>query len=136
MSKDNQMCEEKKYHAHPALFRNSPIRFIIAILIIPFFGIGLIALIIWYLQAINTTLTITNDKVTLRKGILSKHTNEVFLEDIRNVQIMQTFFQRIFKVGTIAVSTSAQSGVEIEVDGMKFPEKVKQIVDQARRANK
>lgn len=114
----------------PAMFRNDPVRFFICILLIPFFGIGILFLVIWWLICINTMLTITTRKTVLRKGILSKHTNEVRHNDIRNIRIQQGFFQRIFGVGTLELSTAAQSDIELRVKGIERPQKIADYIRQ------
>ena len=127
------MSEEKVlYESHPSMFKNNPIGFILSIALIVF-GIGIIILLIWWLKTLGTKLIVTDERVTLRKGILSKNTNEVFHSDIRNVQINQNLFQRIFGVGTIGISSAGQSGIEISVAGLPKPQKIKEIIDQYRR---
>jgi len=124
------------YEEHPAMFRNHPFLFILCIILIAAFGLGLIILLIWWLQTLGTKLTVTNERITLRKGILSKYTNEVFHTDIRNVQLDQSFFQRVFDVGTIAISTSGQEGIEISVQGIPHPQMVRDLIDEHRRKNR
>ena len=121
------------YTAHPSMFRNNPIGFLFCIVLVLALGFGLLILLYWWLKVLGTTLTVTNERVTLRKGILSKHTNEVFLADIRNVQISQSLFQRMFNVGTIGISSAGQGGMEIEISGIPKPQSVKQLIDQHRR---
>jgi hypothetical protein len=77
--------EITEYEAHPAMFRSQPIAFIFTILLC-FAMIGFIPLIIWWLQTRGTTLTVTNKKTILRKGILSKTTTEVRHQDVRNIR--------------------------------------------------
>ncbi|MFP6854347.1 MAG: PH domain-containing protein [Opitutales bacterium] len=125
--------EKQLFQANPSMFRNNPIGFIISIILVPVFGAGLILLLYWWLKVKGISLMVSNERITLRRGILSKHINEVFLSDIRNVQINQSFFQRIFGVATIAVSTAGQADVEIAVDGLRDPQKIKEIIDQHRR---
>lgn len=120
------------YEAHPAMFRNHPIYFVVCIVLIAAFGLGLLLLLIWWLQVLGTTLTITNEQTTLRKGLLSKHTNDVFHSNVRNIQVRQSFLQRILGVGWIGISSAGQSGLEIETNGMPDPEKVKEIIDEYR----
>lgn len=96
------------YEAHPSMFRNHPFYFVLCVLLIAAFGIGLILLLIWWIQSLGTTLTITNEQTTLRKGILSKYTNDVFHSNVRNIQVRQTVFQRIFNVGWIGISSMAR----------------------------
>jgi len=102
------------------------------VLLIPFAGLGLFLLFIWWLECLATTLTVTNLRTILRRGIFSKYTTDVLHQDVRNVQINQRFLQRIFGVGYVGVSSSAQSTVEIEVFGIPFPEDVRQLIYQCR----
>jgi len=80
------MAETTLYQSHPSMFRNHPILFTLSIVLIPAFGAGLLILLMWWLQVLATTLIVTDERVTLRKGILSKHTNEVYHTDVRNVR--------------------------------------------------
>jgi uncharacterized membrane protein YdbT with pleckstrin-like domain len=116
------------------MFRNSPVLFLICCALIPVFGIGLLILLAWWIQCLATSLVITDRRVTLRKGILSKYTNDILISDIRNVQVGQNLFQRIFGVGSVAVSTSGQSDMEIEVHGLPHPERIKAIINDRRTA--
>jgi uncharacterized membrane protein YdbT with pleckstrin-like domain len=120
------------YVAHPSMFRNRPIVYLLEVAAIALYGIGLVFLLIWWLQTLGATLTVTDRRTVLRKGLFSKHTNEVMHCDVRNLQIDQTFFQRIFDVGAVKVSSSGQSGIEIEVEGMPRPYEVKRLIDQGR----
>jgi uncharacterized membrane protein YdbT with pleckstrin-like domain len=123
------------YSGNPKMFRNRPLIFILCVILIIAYGLGLVILIIWWLKSKNSKLTITDEKVTLRTGIFSKKTNEVYLSDIRNVQVSQRFMQRITKAGNIALSTAGQAGIEIYIQGMKDPEKIKTIIDKHRKLN-
>lgn len=120
------------YEENPSMFRNQPVAFVINCLLC-LIGVGLIIFLIWWLKCKGTTLTVTNERTRLRKGILSKSVTEVWHEDIRNVQLNQTFFQRIFDVGSIGISSAGQSGLEISVSGMPNPEHIKELIDGNRR---
>jgi hypothetical protein len=52
------------------------------------------------------------------------------------VQLDQSFFQRLFDVGTIAISTSGQEGIEISVQGIPHPQNVRDLIDKYRRHNR
>ncbi len=127
------MPEQTLYEAHPSMFRNHPFWFVASIVLIAAFGLGLLILLSWWLQTRGTKLTVTNERITLRRGILSKHTNDVYHANIRNVQISQGLIQRIFDVGTIGIATAGLGGVEIAVQGIPSPHRVKDIIDQYRR---
>lgn len=127
------MTESILYKSHPEMFKNKPIGFILCLLLILCYGLGLLILLNWWLKVLNTTLIVTNERVVLRTGILSKHTNEVYISDIRNVQVSQGLLQRIFGVGSIGISSAGQADIEIKVDGISKPQKIKDIIDQHRR---
>ena len=127
------MLETVLYKDSPAMFRNRPVLFLVCCALIPF-GIGLVVLFVWWLRCLATSLVITDRRVTLRRGLLSKDTNDVLIADIRNVKVRQNLLQRIFGVGTVAVSTSGQSDMEIEVHGVRAPERIKAIIDDRRTA--
>lgn len=127
------MSEQVLYESHPSMFRNKPVGFILA-LILCAVGVGLVIFLVWWLRCIGTKLTITNERSSLRRGVLSKSVVEVWHQDVRNVQLYQSFTQRIFKVGTLGISSAGQGGVEIEVSGIPDPDLVKQLIDQNRRA--
>jgi uncharacterized membrane protein YdbT with pleckstrin-like domain len=94
--------------------------------------IGLIIFINWWLTVINTRLTVTANKVTMREGILSKKIHEIFISDIRSVQIDQTLLQRILGTGTLEVSGAATESAEIRIDGIPNAYKVKECIDKHR----
>ncbi len=124
-------AEKTEYQSHPAMFRNNPIGFIITI-ILCFFVLGLFIFLIWWLRCLGTTLTVTNKRTVLRRGILSKSTTEVYHSDVRNVQISQSLFQRIFGVGCIGISSAGTGGVEIAVAGLPNTNKIKMLIEQNR----
>ena len=119
------------YESSPAMFGNHPFYFVLCV-ILSLVGVGLIIFLVWWIQCKGTTLTVTNEQTTLRKGILSKYTNDVFHENVRNIQVRQSMTQRIFGVGYIGISSAGQAGVEIEVNGLPDPERVKEIIDDCR----
>ncbi len=129
--KDN--IEDVLYEEHPSMFRNRPIYFIVCCLLIAAFGIGLVMLLIWYIQTLGTTLIITEERTTLRRGVFSKYTNEVTHENVRNVQVAQTFLQRIMGVGNVGISSAGQSGVEIYVRGIPDPDRVRELIHEGSR---
>lgn len=123
--------EEIFYEENPSMFRNHPVAFV-GTCFLCLVVVGLVVFLIWWIQCKGTTLTVTSDRTRLRKGILSKSITEVWHRDVRNVQLNQTFFQRIFDVGTLGISSAGQSGVEISVSGIPDPDGVKALIDRHR----
>jgi len=127
-----QIPEETLLKVNPAMFRSNPVGFILSIILIAAFGAGLIILFIWWLKCKTRTLTVTNKRTSIREGLISKHTSEILHSHIRNIQIAQGFFDRIFDVGTLAISSAAQSDMELTFSGLAHPEKVKSLIDGHR----
>jgi membrane protein YdbS with pleckstrin-like domain len=112
---------------HPSLIRGSPVAFAFCCLLSPV-GIGLAILLAMWLECRNTTLIITETRVILRKGILSKRTVEVRHHNVREITVEQGVFQRLFDCGDIGISTAASTGVEISVCGLPYPQRLAEMV--------
>lgn len=123
--------ETTLYCANPSMFRNRPIWFVILVLL-SLVIVGIPFLLAWWLECKGTTITVTEQRTTLRKGLLSKTVNEVWHRDVRNVRVEQAFLQRIFGVGQVEISSSGQSGIEIQVAGIPNPDQVREIIDDYR----
>ena len=83
--------ERTLFTAHKSMVRNAPVEFVVG-LALCFIIVGIPFLLIWWLQCLGKTLIVTTTRTTLRRGILSKATTEVWHKDVRNVQITQSFF--------------------------------------------
>ena len=127
------MDNQTLYEAHPAMFRNHPFGFILCLLLVAAFGLGLFIFLYWRIKCLGTTLSVTDKRTTLRTGILSKNINEVYHSDVRSIQVSQSFFQRIFGVGSIGISSAGQAGVEIAAAGIPDPNAVREIIDAHRK---
>ena len=123
--------EETIFVDSPSMFRNNPIGFAVTLLLC-LVGVGIPILLVWYIRCRSTELTITNLRTRLHRGWLSRSITEVWHRDVRNVQLDQTFFQRMFDTGRIGISSAAQSGIEIDVSGLQGPDKIKSIIDRYR----
>lgn len=123
--------ESTEYESHPAMFASHPLGFIVT-LVLCLAVVGLPILLVWWWRCKGTKLVLTDRRVILRQGILSRTTNEVYHRDVRNIQVHQTFFQRLMGVGSVAVSSAGQSGVEIEAANMPEPYRIEAIINEHR----
>lgn len=128
---DEYPTEHVLYHEHPAMFRNHPIWFVICILLIPVV-VGAVLLLVWWFDTRSKTLIVTDKRTVLRRGILSKSLNDIMNQDVRNIQVTQSVFQRLMGVGNVAISSSGQATVEIEAKGIPDPDSVRQFINQSR----
>ena len=77
-------------------------------------------------------MIITEDRIILETGILNKSYKEIFIRDIRVVEIDQSLIQRIFKIGDIRIATSATESYEDIAKGIKYPQKVREIINNLK----
>ncbi len=129
---------------HPTMFRNQPFLYSLFMLLIVggvglslYLGVfwplflcvaGLASFFVWWVSSQSTEVTITDQRTVLRTGLLNKFTNEIRHADVRNIQIKQSFFQRIMGVGMLSVSSAAQDIVDIEIYGVRDPEGLADLI--------
>jgi len=94
--------------------------------------IAILALAIWKVLSLGEALEITTKRTVERNGIFSKSTSEVMHRDIRNLQVHQTFRDRLFGVGRLQISSAADDESEIIVTDIPKPKKVREIIDLYR----
>ncbi len=116
-----------KYSENPVMFRNNPIGFLFAVLLIAAFGLGILILLWWFVQCKSTKLTVSDNEILFEKGILSKERSEVNISSIRTIRVKQSFFNRIFGVGTVEIYTAGDSA-EFVAKGLPDPNKVRELV--------
>lgn len=82
----------------------------------------------WWINVLGTTLTVTNSRTILRKGILSKRTSEVQHDDVRNIKSDRNTLERLLNYGDIAISSSGQDDFEIVVNDVPDPDGILEII--------
>jgi len=115
------------YSEHPVMFKNNPLGFIICLILIPAGGLGLLILLTWHLKNKASKLTVNDNEILFEKGLLSKERSEVNLASVRTTKVKQSFFNRIFGVGTIEIYTAGDSP-EIIASGMPDPNKIRELI--------
>ena len=88
----------------------------------------LIVPIIIYLKTRFTVYEVTDERIKLKTGILSQEIDECELYRIRDYKIVKPFFQRIFGLGNIELITSDRSNLRINLNGIKDPENLYNLI--------
>ena len=89
------------YETSPPMFRNAPFKFIVYILLIPVFGLGLFLLLWWYIDNKNKRLSIEGDLMKWQEGIFNKTFIDLNTEDIRTVKISRASFNACSVLGIL-----------------------------------
>ena len=115
----------------PAMFRTSLGWFLFFCLLVPVV-VGIIALLIWRFRLSRTRLTIIGQRVIFKTGVVTTKESEVRVSDVRDIEINRTFIQRLCGTGTLSLSTAGESGMEIEIAGLREPQRVREMIHTLR----
>jgi uncharacterized membrane protein YdbT with pleckstrin-like domain len=135
------MAEKTLYKTHPLPFINNPTFYLISFILIAaamalnfwiFLLVCLIFLVVLYFSYSRVTLIITEERITLKEGLASRATNDVYHSNVSNIRITQSLIERLLDVGTIEIASSATSGYEMTVSGVPDPKKVKTIIEEQK----
>ena len=84
--------------------------------------------IIIYLKTRFTVYEVTDQRIKLKTGILNQEIDECELYRVRDYKIVKPFFQRIFGLGKIELVTSDRSNSSINLNGIKNPENLYNLI--------
>lgn len=113
--------EQVIYQGRVSVWSQGPL-LLLGLILLMFYGLGLI---FWAIAAIRyqtTELAITNKRVIAKFGLISRATIEINLQKIESIQVRQGILGRIFNFGSIIVAGagSPQAPVPGISDPMKF----------------
>lgn len=92
--------------------------------------------IVGWLKRISTRYAITDRRLRIQRGIVSRNVEEARLERVQNVNVSQSILERILQVGTIDFDTASNRADDtFQFRGIAQPEKIVVLVDQAHEAN-
>jgi uncharacterized membrane protein YdbT with pleckstrin-like domain len=87
---------------------------------------------VWgFLARLRTTYTITDRRLTIHIGLLSREMHETRLERVQNVNTRQSFVDRLLKVGAVDFDTAAEAGYDFTFHGVSHPQAIVRTVDRA-----
>ena len=100
-----------------------------------FVALFLLIVLIGWLRRIGTRYAITNERLTIQRGILSRHRQETRLTRVQNVNTDQTVLQRMLGVGVVDFDTAGTDAPDSEFAfwGVADPGGVAKKVDAAVR---
>jgi uncharacterized membrane protein YdbT with pleckstrin-like domain len=84
----------------------------------------------------STLYLVTDQRLRVRRGILSRHEQSARFERVQNVEVSQSFMDRLLKVGAVEFDTagSDQSDAGFRYEGIADPQRLVHIVAQHSRA--
>jgi uncharacterized membrane protein YdbT with pleckstrin-like domain len=106
---------------------------VVIILVIGLAALGVLSL--HYLRWRFTTYTITDRRVLVSRGVLSRYTESITLDRIQDTSVSQSLLGRIFRAGTVEIESAGRDGAEVIhliPDPMGFSNQLQQAVEAHR----
>src|SRR5205085_12483023 len=89
--------------------------------------------IVGLVRLLRTTYTVTNQRLTIEVGLLSRDLHHARLARVQNVSSSQTLLQRMLRVGTVDFDTAGEAGFDFSFRGVANPREIVRTVDRALR---
>jgi uncharacterized membrane protein YdbT with pleckstrin-like domain len=90
-------------------------------------------ILIGFIRRVATSYTITNRRLHIKRGIVSRTIQETRLERVQNVNFTQSVLQRILQIGNVDFDTAAGDDYNFVFSGVADPADVVHMVDEATR---
>jgi uncharacterized membrane protein YdbT with pleckstrin-like domain len=89
--------------------------------------------LVGFVRRVSTRYTITNQRLRIERGLLSKHVQQTRIERVQNVNTSQTFVSRVLRVGTVDFDTAGTDDSDFTFVGVGSPHRVVEAIDRAQR---
>lgn len=106
---------------------------LLGIVTIPFIA-GIVLLIYLWIVIHFTKYELTTKRIIMKRGLISIRQDEIWIKDMRGVIYNQTFWQRIFHIGDIAIGTAASDVMEIYIMGIADPADIVKQINSLRKS--
>jgi uncharacterized membrane protein YdbT with pleckstrin-like domain len=88
-----------------------------------------------FAKRVATTYTITDRRLNIKRGIVSREIQETRLERVQNVNYRQSVYQRLMQIGDVDFDTAASDDYDFVFAGVADPGEVVHAVDRATGAD-
>jgi uncharacterized membrane protein YdbT with pleckstrin-like domain len=95
--------------------------------------VTVVVLIVGFVRRIGTTYMVSNQRLYIRRGILSKRVQQTRIDRVQNVNTDQSILQRVLRFGTVDFDTAGTDGSDFRFIGIGNPDDVVAAVDTAQR---
>jgi len=122
-------------HATLWLYAGSIFWSIVVTLLLAFFtlGIGIVLAPIWwlaiYFERKKRKYIVTSKRVKVEFGLFAKSSNEIRIKDIRNLNIVKKGLAGLFGIGTLELSSSGGSGIEVSFPAIDNAAAIKEMIN-------
>ena len=98
-----------------------------------FAGLLALSLVVGYIRRVSTHYTITDRRLHIRRGILSRTEQHTTIDRVQNVETHQSLFERLLRIGTVDFDTAGTDEGKFAFEGVARPKQVVAAVDRAQQ---
>lgn len=92
-----------------------------------------LTILVGFIMRVATVYTITTERLSIRRGILSKHVQQTSIDRVQNVNTSQSPVERLLQVGKVDFDTAGTDDSSFTFDAVAEPDEIVAAVDQAKR---
>lgn len=89
-----------------------------------------------WIAALTTRYKLTNERFIVTHGFVSKRIEEIELYRVNDVSMKMSVIERIFGLGDVRLETTDATTPEPQIHDVQNPERVKDLIRQAARAER
>jgi uncharacterized membrane protein YdbT with pleckstrin-like domain len=90
-----------------------------------------IVLVTGWIKRIETRYTVTDRRLIIRHGILTRKEQSAHIDRVQNVNTAQTVLERMLRVGTVDFDTAGTDDYEFKFAGVEDPRGLREIIAKA-----
>jgi uncharacterized membrane protein YdbT with pleckstrin-like domain len=99
--------------------------------IVLFVVIAAITILVGFIRRVATVYTITDRRLNIKIGIISRKVQETRLQRVQNVNFNQGVYERVMQIGDVEFTTAGTDESNFVFAGVGQPEEVVQNVEKA-----
>ncbi len=92
-----------------------------------------LSILVGFIRRVSTHYTVSDRRLHIRRGILSRTEQHTTLDRVQNVETHQTLLERVLRIGTVNFDTAATDDSDFKFEGVASPRHVVAAVDEAQR---
>jgi uncharacterized membrane protein YdbT with pleckstrin-like domain len=98
-----------------------------------FAAILALTIVVGYVRRISTHYEITDRRLHIKRGILSRIEQQTTIDRVQNVETRQSLWERVLRIGTVDFDTAATDESQFAFFGVGSPKRVVVAVDRAQQ---
>lgn len=79
----------------------------------------------------NTSYQVTNQRIVIESGVLSRSLEEIDLRSVDDIEFRQTFVERLFGIGEVFVVSTDKVAPKMMLHGVPDPRKTRELIRAA-----